>query len=62
MSTSIDKAAEYRTARNILITLLLVIVLAVAVVVMVGPPALGLIGLALTLVTFALLLGFTASR
>lgn len=58
-----DSAPEdNRLAIRIYIALLVVIVLAALLVVLFGLPALGIIGIVLTIVVFAIMLAFTAGN
>lgn len=53
---------EDRQARNVLIAVLLVVIATAAGIAYFGLFVLGLVGVALTVVTFVCLLGFTASK
>ena len=52
-------AAENRLARNILLGVLVAVVLAVVLIAAGGLPMLGILGMILTLVVFALMIAFT---
>ncbi len=55
-------SASSRLANRIFAAILAVVVLAVVLVLWLGLPALGIVGLVLTLVVFVVLLGFSAGN
>lgn len=60
--TDLQAGNSTRLALWIYLAVVVVLAVAVAIVVTFGLPALGLIGLALTLVVFAIMLAFTAGN